>query len=395
MFEARHAAVVAGLGVAGAFSLPRTASAWEGFALSSVLTEMPLLAFGIGIAGGFAVGGVVYAVHRVTRKPAPRAKGKHFAENIAVCYQLSDTQDTTPLLRGSKHMRLDAEFTVPVTGSHARRGKHFAVVIENPAPMSLDARIPSPEVIDYENVAQRYVLNEKQQKSKAIRSRGVAAVLLERMDLQRGFPSIERGVSQLEASESWWSDFEPVSANVTATPAPNAAALPELSIEEKRAIARENAAKRRAAERITRAIPQVDQGMYPELRTVEDIDDGEDLWTMALKAMDDLMPVAAFSDNVGTAETIDEPDGLELPTEFLRSRKREMVPEFYDTSAFIDFIVNDELARSSSDAVRRRSTLKIIEGGTQSTGRLGRHTRPTREIRTSTAGKHFAVAAEA
>lgn len=397
MLQARHAAVVAGLGVAGQFVLPRGASAWEGAAASAFVGELPLAAFAVGIAAGVAVGGAVLVVSGAAKKSPKNVKGKHFAANVDAKNRMKAEQDTVPLARGSKHMRLEAEPTMPPVGMHARVGKHFASAEAVPGASGLEARVPSPEVTDYVYVAQRYVASERQQKKNALRSRGVASVLLERMDLKRGFPSIERGVSQVDNSDEWWVDLEPVTSSVTAAPAPKAMPLPELSIEEKRAIARENAAKRLAAERISRAVAQVDQGVYPELRTVEEVGEEEDLWTMALTAMDDLMPPIIFSDNVGNADTIDEPDGLELPTQFLRVRDRESVPEFHDATAFVDYALDDEFSQSATGVLRSRTGtfLKVIEGGTQSTARLERHTRASHETKANAYGKHFAEAAEA
>lgn len=395
MFEARHAAVVAGLGLGEVIAFPTTASALVAINPSTILAETPGLAFVVGAVAGFAVvgafAGISHLVSKADEQPT-NANGRHFAGNVVVSAQPMEAEAAPVYV--SRHMRVDAEPTMPAVGAHARTGRHFAVADDENKQLSLEARIPSPEITDYVNVAERFVNDERKEKSKAVRAKGVAAVLVERMDLQKGFPTIERGASQIELSETWWDDLEPVAPNVTATAVTD---LPELTTREKRILARENAAKRRAAERISRSVAQVDQGMYPELRTADDLDDGEDLWMMAMTAMEDHMPQVVFSDNVGNADTIDEPDGLAANTNFLTFRARAQRPEFNDTASFIDYIVSDELARSSSDAVRRRSRsyLTLLEGGTQSTGRVGRHVRGTRELQASSTGKHFAQAAEA
>ena len=394
MFEARHAAVVAGLGMGGVFTFPSPVAAWEGIAIPAILTDTPGLAFAVGALGGFAVVGAFYGISHLLDRPDPKMTGRHFAGNVVVSVQPQPGPVETESVPVSRHMRMGVEPTNPVVGAHSRSGRHFAKAVEVAEPLSLEARIPSPEITDYVRVAERYVSDERDVKNKAMRAKGVAAVLIERMDKRKGFPMIERGVSQVDLSESWWDDFEPVTANVTAAPVPE---IHELTASEKRAIARENAAKRRTAERISRSVAQIDQGIYPELRTADDLDEGEDLWAMALAAMDDLMPPVTFSDNVGNADTIDEPDGLEPNTSFLTFRAAQRRPEIYDTASLVDYLVGDELARSTSATMRRRSVsyLKVIEGGTQSTGRVGRHARGTRELNTSTYGKHFAVAAEA
>ena len=400
MVEARHAAVVAGLGMGGVFTFPSPAAAWEATGIYNILTETPGLAFAIGAVAGFAVVGALYGVSQLLSGHEKQATGRHFASNVETASkaqaQAQPAAEIAAPAPTHRHMRMDAEPTTPATGAHARKGRHFATTaaVEAEEPLSLAARVPSPEITDYINVAERYVSDERGRKNKAMRSRGVASVLIERMDLQKGFPTIERGVSQVEEVGSWWDEFEPVTSNVTAAPAP---VVHELTESEKRTIARENAAKRRKAERISRSVAQIDQGVYPELRTADDLDETEDLWAMALSAMDDLMPPVVFSDNVGNADTIDEPDGLEPNTNFLTFRAARRRPELYDTASLVNYLVGDELARSRSATMRSRSVsyLKVIEGGTQSTGRVGRHTRGTRELEPVSYGKHFVVAAEA
>lgn len=403
MLEARHAAVIAGLGIAGMVAVPRSAVAWEGAALSAAIADMPIAAFAVGVVGGFAIGGIAYFVTQNGQIRPAKLDGKHFAEYVDELNRDRAVQNTAVTARSAKHMRLDVEPTLPPVGAHARTGRHFASQADAFSPQTLEDRVPSPEIVDYADVAQSYVANERQEKKKAARARGVAAVLLDRIE-QKSFPTIARGAAKIENSDSWWVDIEPVTPNVTAVSAPEPE-LPALTKQEKLALARENAAKRQAAEKITRAVPLVDQGVYPERRSAEELDDGEDLWTTALAAMDELIPSAAFSDTVGNVETIDEPDGLELPTEFLNLETHERVREFYDASAFVDFAVGNDVSQPTVAVEMQQGAgfLKVIEGGSQNTGRLDRRAKSTREssrdgARESSAsvtGKHFAVAVEA
>lgn len=410
MLKARHAAIIAGLGIAGAYVLPNSALALEGVALSGAAAVNPYLAFPVGIVAGLAVGGLAYVAVRASQNSRAKPVGKHSAEYVDALNRERAAQNTIVEAHGAKHMRLDAEVTLAPVGAHARIGRHFATRAEAFAIETLEDRVPSPELADYESIAQGYVASERQEEKKAVRSRGVAAVLLERIGQKNDFPTIERGISKIDESESWWGDVDSVADTAVTASAPEELPLPELSAEEKRAIARENAEKRRAAEIITRSVPLVDQGVYPERRSAEELAEGEDLWTTALAAMDDLMPTEAFADNVGSAETIDEPDGLELPTEFLSIETHERVPEFYDATAFVDFAEGNETAQPTApiEPQPAGAMFKVIEGGSQNTARLPRiprASRPSRDAQiasrergddpANTTGRHFSEAKEA
>lgn len=393
MLKARHAAIIAGLGIAGAYALPSSAFAWEGIAISGAAAVNPLVAFPVGVAAGLAVGGLAYVAVRARQSSLEKPIGKHSVEYVEALNRERAAQNTIVETYGAKHMRVDAEVTLAPVGAHARIGRHFATREEAFAIETLEDRVPSLEIVDYESIAQGYVASERQEEKKAARSRGVAAVLLERIGQKDVFPTIERGISKIDESESWWGDDDTVPISAVTASAPEELTLPELSAEEKSAIARENAEKRRAAEIITRSVPQVDQGVYPERRSAEEIAEGEDLWTTALAAMDDLMPTAAFTDNVGSAETIDEPDGLELPTEFLNLETHEKAQELYDATAFVDFAEDNEATQATApiEPQPAGTFLKVIEGGSQNTARLPRlprSPRPSRDAQLASRERH-------
>ncbi len=76
--------------------------------------------------------------------------------------------------------------------------------------------------------------------------------------------------------------------------------------------------------------------------------------------------VAAFSDGIGTIETIDEPDGLERDTTFLTFKAPGNHPEVQDTASYINYLIGDEFRRNPSEQARHhaKSYLRLHEGGT-------------------------------
>lgn len=153
---------------------------------------------------------------------------------------------------------------------------------------------------------------------------------------------------------------------------------------------------------ITQRVAQIDEGMYPEQRTSDDLD-RSDMWTSALQALDEKIGVApekvsftapAFLDVIGGGDTIDEPDGLADKTGFILFKIPAGHPEVTDTESYINHLLSDEFSRSSSPSIRMSSHrfMRVIEGGThgmRTAGRTGRQ-------KGTYAGKHFApLAAQA
>lgn len=223
----------------------------------------------------------------------------------------------------------------------------------------------------------------------------------------------------------------PAVAKARATrPATPVAATPERPLTERERSER--------ALRIARLVPEVDQGAFPEHRSTSELD--EDLWDQALKAMGERMeqeaaqaqpfagvvtaddavggmpaPVAAAavvpyspavaqetsvpraatepkaapaakavpdpltSDFESPDDTIDEPEGLEPPTQFLTFRAPAGHPEVTDADSYVNYLVRDEMSRSRSKVIRSKAHdyLQLIDGGTSvsSTNRM-RRTQP-------------------
>ncbi len=140
------------------------------------------------------------------------------------------------------------------------------------------------------------------------------------------------------------------------------------------------------AQLIASRVPQVVEEAYPEIGRAWNSQD--DHWERALAALDERVEdnlmgerlerayqriersrvgaPEAFSDGIGTIETIDEPDGLERDTAFLSFKAPGNHPEVQDTASYINYLIGDEFRRNPSRQARRqaRSFLKLHEGGT-------------------------------
>ena len=152
---------------------------------------------------------------------------------------------------------------------------------------------------------------------------------------------------------------------------------------------------------IAERVAFVDEGVYPERRTVDDLSLGDD-WASALRSLDERLVAevgapeqVAFVDAVGGLETLDEPDNLEPATAFIPFKPLAGHPEVVDAETYVDHLIEEEFSKSSSKAVRRTSRrfLRVLEGGTGTTTHLG----PTGETGVGYVGKHFSIplAAEA
>ena len=138
----------------------------------------------------------------------------------------------------------------------------------------------------------------------------------------------------------------------------------------------------------------MDEGAYPERRTVEDLDQGDN-WASALRSLDEKIAAVAppqdpigFIDSVGGAESLDEPDNLEPQTAFIHFKAPGGHPEVVDTESYVDFLIEDEFSKNTSKAVRKTSRrfLRVLEGGTSAHKRLNLDGTDSVYV-----GKHFSL----
>lgn len=115
---------------------------------------------------------------------------------------------------------------------------------------------------------------------------------------------------------------------------------------------------------------------FPEKKS-KYTDAQRDTWAEALAALDEryeeqiVMEAAAAPQLVVTTpvgDELDEPEGLEPNTAFIPFKPQGGHPEVVDTDSYVDMLVDQELARNESPAVRRlarhklRDYFKVIDG---------------------------------
>lgn len=428
----RNPAVVAGLLGAWGAVVPQTAHAATLADLGRDVAGNPVATFALGVACGAAATSVVALLARAHARGEDAEKDEQAEEPTAVlgargavaadaavatkapaapaaqADSRKTAQPAEPAPRSYAAPKASADAghfvgVMPVTGAYS-----VDETIARPVNAAIAARVPavdeeSANENDYVNVAERYVKHETLSARMAARARGVASVLHDRLggDKFEGLPIIERADGSVgDVGTSWWNerlgesvrlvgghdqlDLAP-SVNQTAEsleipawmdPAPRRAVTAQAeAAQDEGADGRKltpamEFARSRAA-RIARSVPEVYQGKYPERRDADELDQG-DLWETALEAMDENIDrgprVPAFNDVVGSADTIDDPTGLEDPTKFIPFRTPAGHPEVVDTESYIDYLIDDEFSRNKSQAARRssREYLHVIQGGSQS-----------------------------
>lgn len=261
---------------------------------------------------------------------------------------------------------------------------------------------PTHAATDYEDIAENYARRLGFRQRMARRAEGVAATLRERMGagMMDGLPVIERADGSVgDVGTSWWTNAVGADTIIhdSGFAAADAAIPSDFSATDCDRLSA--AATRRAS--IAERVAYVDEGAYPEHRSVEDLDAADD-WEAALRSMDEKIAAVApqqdpigFVDAVGGEDSLDEPDNLEPQTAFIPFKAPGGHPEVVDTDSYVDYLIEDEFSKNSSTAARRSSRrfLRMLEGGTQPTS--SRHLAGAGAARP--AGKHFAhpVAAEA
>ena len=289
---------------------------------------------------------------------------------------------------------------------------------------------------EYDDIADSYVRRKHFNERAAVRRAGVASILAERLgpDPFDGLPVIERADGSVgDVGTFWWnlafdSAVRPDDDVAVANEAPRNAVSDlnksaegltptsfyrasdsQADLMEQRSRARDAArisatpaevsekaemfANR--AEYISKKVNEIDVGVYPEHRSAADLEQ-DALWESALQAMDDRLttmggkPSPVFNDEVGTIETIDEPYGIEGPTNFIPFRVHTNHPEVVDSESYVNYLLDDEISQISKRDARKaagkkkgaKGFLTVIQGGQRDTKKEDTH-RP----------KHFATPA--
>lgn len=313
MTEGRNPAVVAGL-LSGLVLVAEPASAYA--LTANEIRQTPLGAIFTGIGVGLAAVAVISgaalvvsrAVNRGEKIDEVEAKSQSAAtfqssdealssKQVSAASNFSPEESIVIPLDSSrrsiaaykpKHMRASqwdmtgsirvqsAELPVQPAESPAKKSQVVSAAAEGVLPVRTK-KAPAHSTNDYAQIAENYTKLLSWRERTVARAKGAAAVLLERLgqDPMDGLPIIERADGTVgDVGTAWWTK-----------------AVGEESITRDFGIAEIGAEAipedftNHAAD-ISSRISYVDQGVFPEKRTIDELEHADD-WTLALAAMDE------------------------------------------------------------------------------------------------------------
>ena len=313
MTEGRNPAVVAGL-LSGLVLVAEPASVYA--LTANEIRQTPLGAIFTGIGVGLAAVAVISGTALVVSRSVNRGDKIDEVEaksQSAATFQSSDealsSKQVSAALNFSpeesivipldsprrsiaaykpKHMRASqwdmtgsirvqsAELPVQPTESPAKKSQVVSTAAEGVLPVRAK-KAPAHSTNDYAQIAENYTKLLSWRERTVARAKGAAAVLLERLgqDPMDGLPIIERADGTVgDVGTAWWTK-----------------AVGEESITRDFGIAEIGAEAipedftNHAAD-ISSRISYVDQGVFPEKRTIDELEHADD-WTLALAAMDE------------------------------------------------------------------------------------------------------------
>lgn len=402
----RNAALYAGL--MGSLSLlaPVPASALSMSDVSAALDSAfasPSIAFLAGLAGGAAASAVVCGAVALVVRHRGRASSPEELEATSECVPLvADAQGELAARPRGRHFRSVDDSSAASLATASDEAPVPAAAAD--AQGASEHHGPTHAALDYEDIAENYVSRSTFRDRMARRAQGVAATLRERLDAGKmdGVPVIARADGSVgDVGTSWWEASVGADSIISDSgfAAEDDLAIPsDFTDPAARAIP---LAPGLAAPSISERVAFVDEGVYPEMRTMDDLSGGDD-WASALRSLDERLVAelgvpeqVSFADAVGGLDTLDEPDNLEPATAFIPFKPLAGHPEVVDAESYVDHLIEEEFSKSTSKAVRRTSRrfLRVLEGGTGTSARLG----STGETGVGYVGKHFSVplAAEA
>ncbi len=408
-------AVVAGLVAAGAVASPQPAQAMPAVLqdVADVVYSSPQTALACGFVGGVMACAATVAI----------------AGGIGALVEKRRERDVPQLTFGSHAQKPwfdEADAPAPATPAAAPAAKKPAARFSAPdsAKQPVAAQAPAAHkahaATDYEDIATNYVSRNTFKQRMATRAAGVAETLRARIEAERmgDMPVITRADGSVgDVGTGWWTAAvgqDAISSNKGYAEDSGSLEIPSDFTNPGAEKFFVEARKKSAGVSISERIAYVDEGAFPERRSVADINDEADAWATSLRSLDEKIaaesgvakvvtgpsetgaaaPVhAAFFDNIGDAATLDEPDNMETPTSFLMFKNPAGHPEVHDTESYVDYLIDDEFKHNSSKAARvsSKNFLRLVQGGTQSgkTGASRRHDASTGA--TPYVGKHFAT----
>jgi len=313
MTEGRNPAVVAGL-LSGLVLVAEPASAYA--LTANEIRQTPLGAIFTGIGVGLAAVAVISGAALVVSRSVNRGEKIDEIEaksQSAATFQSSDEALSSKQVSAAsnfspeesivipldssrrsiaaykpKHMRASqwdmtgsirvqsAELPVQPADSPAKKSQVVSTAAEGVLPVRAK-KAPAHSTNDYAQIAENYTKLLSWRERTVARAKGAAAVLLERLgqDPMDGLPIIERADGTVgDVGTAWWTK-----------------AVGEESITRDFGIAEIGAEAipedftNHAAD-ISSRISYVDQGVFPEKRTIDELEHADD-WTLALAAMDE------------------------------------------------------------------------------------------------------------
>ena len=313
MTEGRNPAVVAGL-LSGLVLVADPASAYA--LTANEIRQTPLGAIftgiGVGLAAVAVISGAALVVSRSVNRgekideveaksqsaatfqssdeaasPKQVAAASNFSPEESIVIPLDSSRRSIAAYK-PKHMRASqwdmtgsirvqsAELPVQPAESPAKKSQVVSTAAEGVLPVRAK-KAPAHSTNDYAQIAENYTKLLSWRERTVARAKGAAAVLLERLgqDPMNGLPIIERADGTVgDVGTAWWTK-----------------AVGEESITRDFGIAEIGAEAipedftNHAAD-ISSRISYVDQGVFPEKRTIDELEHADD-WTLALAAMDE------------------------------------------------------------------------------------------------------------
>ena len=313
MTEGRNPAVVAGL-LSGLVLVAEPASAYA--LTANEIRQTPLGAIftgiGVGLAAVAVISGAALVVSRSVNRgekideveaksqsaatfqssdeaasPKQVATASNFSPEESIVIPLDSSRRSIAAYK-PKHMRASqwdmtgsirvqsAELPVQPAKLPAKKAQIVSTTAEGVLPVRAK-KAPAHSTNDYAQIAENYTKLLSWRERTVARAKGAAAVLLERLgqDPMDGLPIIERADGTVgDVGTAWWTK-----------------AVGEESITRDFGIAEIGAEAipedftNHAAD-ISSRISYVDQGVFPEKRTIDELEHADD-WTLALAAMDE------------------------------------------------------------------------------------------------------------
>ena len=313
MTEGRNPAVVAGL-LSGLVLVAEPASAYA--LTANEIRQTPLGAIftgiGVGLAAVAVISGAALVVSRSVNRgekideveaksqsaatfqssdeaasPKQVAAASNFSPEESIVIPLDSSRRSIAAYK-PKHMRASqwdmtgsirvqsAKLSVQPAESPAKKSQVVSTAAEGVLPVPAK-KAPAHSTNDYAQIAENYTKLLSWRERTVARAKGAAAVLLERLgqDPMDGLPIIERADGTVgDVGTAWWTK-----------------AVGEESITRDFGIAEIGAEAipedftNHAAD-ISSRISYVDQGVFPEKRTIDELEHADD-WTLALAAMDE------------------------------------------------------------------------------------------------------------